>query len=1010
MKIHSGPILCASVCCLFFPAIILAAGNNYQGTENLPHWQTPEFNNQWGLEAINAQYAYARGYSGYGINIGVLDAKLFQHPEFNGKLSQLSGHLPYDFETEEDGSISFESHGVHVAGIAAARRDGTGMHGVAFSATLTTGNIPDSNNVLEFMAQNNVRVINNSWGEEPPVEEDADGNKLYLPNGTYKYIQVTPTSVTEELLPLRERIRAFSKAPVPSTVADKDGNEQDIAGWAGMLRAARHGKLIVFAAGNENNYNVPMHSATLPYLFPDVLDRYLIVANLTPDDELHVTSTSCGHTASYCVSAPGTDIYSAAGNFISRTGGPITEAALNRGELTEEPDYREETGTSMAAPHVTGAAAVLMQRFPYMTAEQISTVLKTTASDLGAPGIDNRFGWGKINLKEAIDGPGMFITAADIPPEHYVPGSYTNTQFVANIPGVGGVLDAGTPLERQCSGPECALDIWRNDIGGHGGLTKEGAGTLVMTGSNTYAGPTLVNQGRLTINGSVTSDVSVQGEGIIGGSGTLGSLTVRRGGTVAPGNSVGTLNVAGDVSFAPGSRYVVEVGTDGQSDKLQSHGAAMIGGGEVAVTLENHNNLLIQNEVFTLHGQQYTILDAQQGVSGRFDSVMPNYLFLGTGLGYQWDKVLLNVGRNNTSFASVAQTPNERAVASAANTLAPGHPVYESILHSRTAEEARQAFRQLSGQVHADVASALMNDSRYLRDTLNGRLRQAEGLVGSPAIRANEDGAWVQLVRAWSHATGNSNATGYRASACGVLTGVDTAVNEWRLGVATGYTRSSLHGASGSEADSDNYHLAVYGNHQSGKLGIRGGVSHTWHRIDTKRTVNYGIQADHDTARYSAHTGQLFAEAGYSIRGSRLNLEPFASLTYAEFRNNSIAENGGAAALRGGKQHKNATVSTLGLRADKKWQLNQGMTVAFRSELGWQRLYGDRERGVKLRFTGTDAQFKVNSVPASRDGMVLKAGAEATVNRNVTISLEYSGLLSQSYQDNRLNAGLSWRF
>ncbi|HBA9957089.1 TPA: hypothetical protein J1501_003715, partial [Escherichia coli] len=99
MKIHSGPILCASVCCLFFPAIILAAGNNYQGTDNLPHWQTPEFNNQWGLEAINAQYAYARGYNGYGINIGVLDAKLFQHPEFNGKLSQLSGHLPYDFET-----------------------------------------------------------------------------------------------------------------------------------------------------------------------------------------------------------------------------------------------------------------------------------------------------------------------------------------------------------------------------------------------------------------------------------------------------------------------------------------------------------------------------------------------------------------------------------------------------------------------------------------------------------------------------------------------------------------------------------------------------------------------------------------------------------------------------------------------------------------------------------------------------------------------------------------------
>ncbi|WP_268630039.1 autotransporter-associated beta strand repeat-containing protein, partial [Escherichia coli] len=97
-------------------------------------------------------------------------------------------------------------------------------------------------------------------------------------------------------------------------------------------------------------------------------------------------------------------------------------------------------------------------------------------------------------------------------------------------------------------------EVYSNNISGHGGLTKEGMGTLVMTGANTYAGPTLVNQGRLAINGSVTSDVSVQNGGIVGGSGTVGSLTARRGGTVAPGNSIGTLNVAGNVSFEPGSR------------------------------------------------------------------------------------------------------------------------------------------------------------------------------------------------------------------------------------------------------------------------------------------------------------------------------------------------------------------------------------------------------------------------------------------------------------------------
>ncbi|WP_273876911.1 autotransporter-associated beta strand repeat-containing protein, partial [Serratia marcescens] len=69
------------------------------------------------------------------------------------------------------------------------------------------------------------------------------------------------------------------------------------------------------------------------------------------------------------------------------------------------------------------------------------------------------------------------------------------------------------------------LDVWSNDITGHGGLTKQGIGTLVLTGNNTYSGPTLVNQGRLAINGSVTSDVSVQSGGIVGGSGTVGSLT-----------------------------------------------------------------------------------------------------------------------------------------------------------------------------------------------------------------------------------------------------------------------------------------------------------------------------------------------------------------------------------------------------------------------------------------------------------------------------------------------------
>ncbi|WP_445974725.1 autotransporter outer membrane beta-barrel domain-containing protein [Pantoea ananatis] len=1011
MKIKSCSLLLASICYFIPTATIMAYASIYNetGIPNTPSsWLTPEFNRQWGLAAINAHYAYARGYNGQGVNIGILDAPLFSHPGFADRLTLVPGTLPYNYDIYEvSGNIVFESHGTHVAGITAASRNGIGMHGVAFGATLTTGAIPDEANHLEYMTQSNVRVINNSWGDDLPVEQDAGGNDILLPNKTRKYEKITLPYLIEALAPLKERIYALSNRPIPTKVAEEN---RDIAAYAGMLRAARFGKLIVFATGNENNYNVPSGDGTLPYLFPELLDRYLTVANLTSSDDLDKTSTSCGHTASYCLSAPGTDIYSASGRFFSPTGGPVTEESLVRGELKVLPEYEKMTGSSMAAPHVTGAAAVLMQRFPYMTAEQISTVLKTTATSLGKPGIDARFGWGKINLKDAIDGPKMFIAPADIPAEFYVPGSYTNTQFVANIPGIGALIDTGTPLERQCEGQECAVDVWRNDIAGHGGLTKEGEGTLIMSGNNTYAGPTLVNLGRLAVNGSVTSDVSVHNGGLIGGNGTVGSLTVRRGGTVAPGNSVGSLNVTRNVSFDPGSLFTVEVERNGQSDRILSSGLATLDGGEVAVMLENSSNLLTQRVVRSLLGQQYNILSAQQGVDGQFDSVVPNYLFLSTGLSYQPNEVMLSVGRNSVSFASVAQTQNQRSVAVAADDLKTGHPVYESILNSSTEEDAQKAFRQLSGQIHADIGSALLNGSRYMRDALKDRLRQAQGLTGSSAIKADSSGAWGQLLGGWGHASADANATGYQISNHGVFLGIDSATGDCRLGVATGFTRTALKGSFNSKANSDNYHLATYGDKLYGALALRSGAGYTWHRIDTSRLVSFGGQSDRDTAKYSAGTGQLFVEAGYSLKDKRLNLEPFGNIAYINFSNKGLKESGGGAALQGDKQNSDATISTLGMRVDSEWHISQKTMVALRGELGWQHQYGGLDRGTGLKFENGNSLFVVNSVPASRDSMVLKANAEVKVNKNATLSLGYGGLISPNYQDNSINAGFTWRF
>ncbi|HGM6861653.1 autotransporter outer membrane beta-barrel domain-containing protein [Serratia rubidaea] len=977
-------------------------------------WRSNEFNAEWGLGAIHADQAYAAGYTGKGVKLGIFDQPVYaQHPEFasqdkvinlvtQGVREYTDPYIPvkkgdafrYDGTPSVGSDGELGSHGTHVGGIAAGNRDGGEMHGVAFNAQIISAENgdpgPEDGIILgndgavykagwDALIASGARIINNSWGIGITDKFAEGGSDPAYPHFT-----------------VDDARKQFEQ--IKQILGTKPGGA-----YQGAIDAARSGIVTIFAAGNDDNLNNPDAMAGLAYFVPDIAPNWLSVASLqdpqgTGDYSISTFSSRCGYTASFCVSAPGSKVYS---SVIEGT----TPDNLTTG-------YAKYSGTSMAAPHVAGSIAVLMERFPYMTGAQVASVLKTTATDMGDPGIDALYGWGMINLGKAINGPGMFYTEQDIPQEFRVPDeqgvAYGSGQFVANLPGVGAVLDRGKPTERVCDDVHCGLDIWSNDISGHGGLTKEGIGTLVLTGNNSYSGPTLVNQGLLAVNGTLASDVTVQDGGVLGGSGRIGSLTANAGATVAPGNSIGTLNVTHDVTFAAGSRYAVEAATDGSSDRIVSGGSAQIDGGEVVMLLDQQN--VLNGEGGGSAIGQYDILQAQQGISGQFDGATTSSPFLDATLSTQGSQLTADVARNDTAFASVATTQNERSVAAAADALAAGNPVYESILASGSAGQAQQAFRQLSGQIHADIASAQVNDSRYLRDALNSRLRQAEGLATAPDIKADDGGAWAQFVGAWDHASGDVNATGYQASTYGVLLGLDSAYDDWRLGVATGYTRTSLDGGYGSNADSDNYHLAAYGSKQYGALALRAGGAYTWHRFDTSRSVNYGLQSDRATAKYSARTEQLFAEAGYSVQGEWVNLEPFANLAYINFRNNGISESGGAAALHGDKQHTDATVSTLGLRADHQWQLSRETAVTLRGEAGWQHQYGELERGTGLKFRGGNAAFVSNSVPVSRDGLLLKASADVAVSQNASVSLGYGGLLSDRHQDNSVNAGFTWRF
>jgi autotransporter-associated beta strand protein len=95
-------------------------------------------------------------------------------------------------------------------------------------------------------------------------------------------------------------------------------------------------------------------------------------------------------------------------------------------------------------------------------------------------------------------------------------------------------------------------------ISGAGGMAKQGATTLTLSGNNTYTGATTVEQGKLVVNGSVAnSAVTVQSGATLGGSGTVGSLTLN--GILAPGNSAGTTTATGNTFWNQGSSYNWEI-------------------------------------------------------------------------------------------------------------------------------------------------------------------------------------------------------------------------------------------------------------------------------------------------------------------------------------------------------------------------------------------------------------------------------------------------------------------
>ncbi|MBT7307102.1 MAG: S8 family serine peptidase [Gammaproteobacteria bacterium] len=321
-------------------------------------WNTAEYNNNWAMDVIKAEAAYQQGWTGKGVTVAVIDTGVdTDHPEL---LNLTDG---YNFLNNTTDTDDDNFHGTHVAGTIAAARDGVGTHGVAFDATImpikildATGNgtFTNAKKAVAYAAEQGVKVANLSLGKGLGynVTQQTTGPYDHWFGDTYKQAVQSGT-----------------------TLVIAAGNQ----GHSCKVEKSTYWK---WEGDDVVNCNFP---AALPYIpnyesLTTSEGGWITVGAVDSNNQHLYDSNKAGIMQDYYLVAPG-------GNILS---------------TTPNGEYAAKSGTSMAAPHVTGAFALLTQKFPYLSGNDIADILFVSATDLGEEGTDDIYGRGLLNIEGAM--------------------------------------------------------------------------------------------------------------------------------------------------------------------------------------------------------------------------------------------------------------------------------------------------------------------------------------------------------------------------------------------------------------------------------------------------------------------------------------------------------------------------------------------------------------------------------------------------------------------------------
>ena len=354
------------------------------------------------LDRINAAAAYARGATGDGETIVIYDTGFLKsHQEFAGT-NKITETFPDTYRPR--GQELF--HGTAVAGVAAANRNGEGMHGVAFEAALS---------VVPVVVNTRLSPRAVLYTPVPLAKFDARNDGEIADTVGYP-IRFVGGAILNYSFGYDGAISEYDAA----LVREKLSFTAATLAQAGMRDADK--KIVVWAAGNAGAeivdrdgdpettddqtravFDSPELVAGLGVVFTELQSHVLAVVALDQDGTIADYSNHCGLAKNFCLAAPGSAIVTP-----SHTG--------NTG-------YAVASGTSFAAPIVSGSLALLRHFFrnadgTYQLGNtELVTRLRFTANRQGIYADSDIYGSGLIDLDAATRPAGVMMTSVPWNPD-----------------------------------------------------------------------------------------------------------------------------------------------------------------------------------------------------------------------------------------------------------------------------------------------------------------------------------------------------------------------------------------------------------------------------------------------------------------------------------------------------------------------------------------------------------------------------------------------------------------